>query len=47
MKKNTPEEPKKEEIILYRSMDEVMHDSMIPTRSTSFWSGPCPGWRTA
>ena len=30
MKKNTPEEPKKEEIILYRSMDEVMHDSMIP-----------------
>ena len=24
------EEPKKEEIILYRSMDEVMHDSMIP-----------------
>ena len=25
-----PEEPKKEEIILYRSMDEVMHDSMIP-----------------
>ena len=29
MKKN-PEEPKQEEIILYRSMDEVMHDSMIP-----------------
>ncbi|MBR2604570.1 MAG: DNA topoisomerase 4 subunit A [Clostridia bacterium] len=25
-----PEEPKREEIILYRSMDEVMHDSMIP-----------------
>ena len=24
------EEPKKEEIILYRRMDEVMHDSMIP-----------------
>ena len=25
-----PEEPKQEEIILFRSMDEVMHDSMIP-----------------
>ena len=48
-KRKAPEKPIPQEDpsrILDINMEDVMHASMMPTRSTSFWSGLSPGWRT-